>query len=66
MDAFIAKENIRRFSSLLRTETGESQRRVLLDLLSLENEKLAAAVGKIDTNRDGKIVSEEVHAIITA
>ncbi len=44
MDVFIATENIRRFNLLLQTEKGECERRLLLELLGLENEKLAAAV----------------------
>lgn len=44
MDVYIATENIRRFNSLLRTEKDESHRRLLLELLCVENEKLAAAL----------------------
>lgn len=44
MDVFIATENIRRFNSLLQTEKGVSKTRLLLELLGLEKEKLAAAV----------------------
>jgi hypothetical protein len=44
MDVYIATENIRRFNALLQTEKGDSERRLLLELLGLENEKLAAAL----------------------
>jgi hypothetical protein len=44
MDVFIATENINKFKGLLGVEKDESHRRVLLELLDLEKEKLAAAV----------------------
>ncbi|AXA43025.1 hypothetical protein DLJ82_5464 (plasmid) [Rhizobium leguminosarum] len=44
MDVLIATENIRNFNSLLLTEKDDSQIRVLQELLSLEKEKLAAAI----------------------
>ncbi|WSH65170.1 hypothetical protein U8Q05_01065 [Rhizobium ruizarguesonis] len=54
MDVLIAAENIKNFNSLLLTEKDDCQKRVLLELLGLEKEKLAAAiaaekiVGKVD------------------
>ncbi|MGO7563538.1 hypothetical protein ACC754_29385 [Rhizobium johnstonii] len=44
MDILIAAENIRKFNSLLLTEKDDLQKRVLLELLGLEKEKLAAAI----------------------
>ena len=44
MDVYIATENIRRFNFLMRTEKNESHRRLLLELLGVEYEKLAAAL----------------------
>lgn len=44
MDILIAAENIRKFNSLLLTEKDDIQKRVLLELLGLEKEKLAAAI----------------------
>ncbi|MGO7041550.1 hypothetical protein ACCS60_24675 [Rhizobium acaciae] len=44
MDILIAAENIRKFNSLLLTEKDDPQKRVLLELLGLEKEKLAAAI----------------------
>lgn len=43
MDVLIATENIRHFNELLRAEKGAEQRRILLELLSLEEKKLAVA-----------------------
>ncbi|AXA44259.1 hypothetical protein [Rhizobium leguminosarum] len=44
MDVFIALANIKNFTALLLAEKGDSERRVLLELLGLEKEKLAAAI----------------------
>ncbi len=44
MDVYIATENIKNFNALLLTEKSESERRVLLELLGLEKQKLAAAL----------------------
>ncbi|MBB4510447.1 hypothetical protein ACCS54_33870 [Rhizobium johnstonii] len=44
MDILIAAENIRKFNSLLLTEKDDIQKHVLLELLGLEKEKLAAAI----------------------
>ena len=44
MDVYIARKNIDKFHALLLIETDDLQRRVLLDLLRLEEEKYAAAV----------------------
>ena len=44
MDEFLAKANIEHFKTLLRTETDESKRRIVQQLLADEELKLAAAL----------------------
>jgi hypothetical protein len=44
MDEFIAKANIEHFKALLATEKDEAKRKLLLQLLAEEEQKLAAAL----------------------
>ena len=44
MDEFIAKANIQHFKELLATERNEAKRKLLLQLLAEEEQKLAAAL----------------------